>query len=201
MSINLQSDFDVRSDFQSDLLPDENVIWAGAPDSGFFLNSTGIVRIIAGVITVGFFIFWVKLQQSMVLHQGYAPDPVSRLMPFLGIPFILSGVFSIVAPFTYDRWKRSNTRYAVTNKRILFLAKKPSRALYAASLKDILSVESSVYSSGLGAVNFRKHVVNRSSVVSFCAMGYHICSTFEYIRDADMVCTLVSDLISGKTQD
>ncbi|MBL4808020.1 MAG: aspartate carbamoyltransferase catalytic subunit [Rhodobacteraceae bacterium] len=93
----------------------EKVIWQGAPDAGLHFHARGIMQSLFGVVFFGFSIFWV----TMAL-KGSGPDGgLGAVFPLFGVPFVLVGFYLVIGHWFFDSYKRSRTRYALTDKRAL----------------------------------------------------------------------------------
>jgi hypothetical protein len=131
--------------FQEDLLKDENILWTGQPETTVFFTGADIFLIPFSLLWGGFAIFW----QVTVLTEG---APVSFAL--FGIPFVLLGLYLIFGRFIYKMWRKKNTYYAVTNRRVLVLTKLRSRNIQAAYIDTIPSISKSVRFNGTGTVRF-----------------------------------------------
>jgi hypothetical protein len=119
--------------------------WSGAPASGLLLTARDWLLIPFSLLWGGFTIFW----ESRVLTTG-AP----LFFVLWGVPFLLMGVFLTVGRFVADAWLRGNTRYALTNQRILINRTGAFAKFTALSLDHLPDVQITPGSNGRGTVRF-----------------------------------------------
>lgn len=142
---------------------------------------------------------WEIVALAMAIGTVDENAGLAFVMPVCGLPFVLVGLYLIFGRFRYKKWRKKNTYYAVTNRRVLILTKLLSRNLQAAFVDLVPSISKSVRSDGTGTVRFG----NPSFWASMYAntgldfFGWFYGSdppTFHDIRDADRVHDLVSSL-------
>ena len=98
------------SEFNGFLGQHETLLWTGKPKQGVMLSKIDIFLIPFSLLWGGFAFFW---EFSVVTLD--AP----LLFKFLGIPFVLVGLYLIIGRFFYDASRRKNTFYGITQNRIL----------------------------------------------------------------------------------
>ena len=141
--------------FEDDLLKDEQVLWAGQPDPKVIFTGADIFLVPFSLLWGGFAIFWEFMASTGVAnaqikqHQG----PI-WFFPLFGIPFVLMGLYFIFGRFIYKAWRKRNTYYAVTNKRVIVLTKGMGRDIQAAFINTLPSVNKSIRSNGNGTIRF-----------------------------------------------
>jgi len=134
--------------FQSDLIRDEKIVWAGQPERKLF-TARDFFLVPFGLFYFGFSIFWI-FDASGVLSNAHTLSPFG----LFGIPFVLVGFYMLFGRFFFKSWKQRNTYYAVTNQRVLVLSTVPGRTLQAVFIESIPSLNKSVSSDGSGTISF-----------------------------------------------
>ena len=91
------------------LVPGENLLWSGAPRAGIVFRRTDVLAMPLNLAVCGFAAFWVFAAVS------------SREVFFMvaGIPFVIASLYTAVGRFFVAAWLRSNTYYAVTDRRVI----------------------------------------------------------------------------------
>jgi hypothetical protein len=90
--------------------PGERLLWRGAPDPKVSFGPEDLVLIPFSLL---WGIFWEY--QASKLGWGFGS--------VWGIPFVLIGLYLIFGRFTYKRWNRRHTRYAISDQRIAVIRK------------------------------------------------------------------------------
>lgn len=96
-----------------EIQPGETLLWSGLPRQGIYLKGSDAIQVPFSLAWCGFACFW----EYNTFNSG---APV--FFKLWGIPFVLIGVYMVVGRFIADSQVRSNTAYAVTSKRILFIS-------------------------------------------------------------------------------
>jgi hypothetical protein len=133
------------SEFRWPLLPGETVIWSGRPAQGVLFTGRDGLLIPFSLMWGGFAVLW----EISVLRAG-AP----LLFRLWGIPFVLVGIYFIAGRFAIDAWLRGDTRYAVTDRRILIARSGPWRGFTALGLDRLPDVRLSLRGDGRGTLRF-----------------------------------------------
>ncbi|WP_127105531.1 hypothetical protein [Pararhodobacter zhoushanensis] len=140
------------------LAPDEHILWQDRPQTGIVWSDLISPVSIMGVFFTGFSIFWVTLAASMVP----AGDPVFRLFPLFGLPFIAVGLYLLVGRLFWDAYVRQRTWYTLTNRKA-YIA---TDVLFGRSLKpfDLREMNSlALDDSAPGTVWFHSQAYTRRS--------------------------------------
>ncbi len=179
--------------FQKDLFEGERIQWVGQPESHILFTRTDLFLVPFSIVWSGFVIYW----ETLAWESGL-------FAVCLGLPLFLIGLYFLFGRFFYKIWKKKNTYYAVTNKRILILTKKFfTRSFRATYLNTIPNIDKSVRSDGIGTITFG----NQSPWDSWYAntgmdfFGPHYgreVPTFYDIKDANRVYKMVNEMISGE---
>lgn len=175
------------SKFQNDLLKNEKILWVGQPDPKALFTA-------ADIFLVPFSIFWSGFALVFVL----ATLGIGWFGLLFGLPFLLIGFYFLVGRFLYKIWKKKNTYYAVTDKRVLVLTTLFTRSLQAAYIDTIPTIHKSGR-FGRGTITFG----NRSFMSSMYAntgLGFFLwgygkeAPTFYDIKEVNKVFDLVNEL-------
>ena len=129
---------------------DERLLWKGRPRGGLRLRPADAYMIPFSFVWGGFAIFW---EYSVVTQvpKGHAPGIAFSLF---GIPFVVIGLYIMFGRFFVDAKMRSNTEYAVTNRRVIIASGvfgRKVRSIDLQSLPEITIVERADRS---GTINF-----------------------------------------------
>lgn len=127
------------------LSPGERLLWMGQPQRGLRLSSSDLFVVPFSLLWCGFALFWEK----NVLDSN-APL-VFRLW---GIPFVLVGLHFVVGRFFWDAWRRSRTRYAVTDQRVIILSGGWRPQLKTVPLRSLPELSLTEEDHGRGTIAF-----------------------------------------------
>jgi len=153
MLANIPDEFAASQVFGDYLMQGENILWFGKPDPSVLLSRGDIFMIPFSLLWGGFAIFWEALALGAASGSGAkgAPPPLFALF---GVPFVLVGLYMIFGRFIYKRWRKTNTYYAVTDKRVLVLTKLWRSDLQAIRIGVIPTLNLSVGRDGRGTIVF-----------------------------------------------
>lgn len=91
---------------------DEYILWKGKPAITPLLSKSDIFMIPFSIFWCGFAIFW---------EIGVLSSPTPTFFPIFGIPFVCVGLYLVFGRFIHTAYLRKNTRYVITNKKIIRL--------------------------------------------------------------------------------
>jgi hypothetical protein len=126
-------------------MPGEKLLWSGQPARGVLFTARDIFRVSFSLIWTGFAFFW----EGSVVAQN-AP----LFFKLWGLPFVLIGLYLVAGRFLADAWIRTNTDYALTNRRVLINRNGPSKKVVSVVLDQIPDVSISESASGRGTIRF-----------------------------------------------
>jgi hypothetical protein len=138
----------MEDQFHGVLTEGERLLWTGQPEPRLF-TAIDFFLVPFSIVWGGFAIFW----EFMVLTtiRGKA-GPVAVIFPLFGIPFVLAGLYFIFGRFIYKQWRRRNTYFAVSNRRVMIRYRGNLQSLYIDTLPVLdLSVKQS---DGSGTLKF-----------------------------------------------
>lgn len=180
---------------QPELTSGESILWAGQPNPRTIFHKADLYLIPFSLFWGGFAIFW----EGAVL--GYWGSSAQAYRPWTfgavwGIPFVLIGQYIIWGRFFYTRWKKKQTHYAVTNRRVIVIQSGMRRQVVSAFLDTLPAVIKRVSSRGSGTLNFQAEA-NPYAVRgwnSWDAMVLRAVPVFVDIDDVDSVYRLIYEL-------
>lgn len=172
------------------LHPGEELIWCGRPRQGIVLRRIDVVLIPLGLLACCFFGVW------SYFAIRYFPIPLK----FMSIPAIVFGFYLAYGRFLLDMRRRSNTIYAITNERCLWIN---NRDLTEVKTLDHQSMpETTLVKLGsVGTIAFGPK--NGLGLMYGRAMGIREINSaadeFERIEDAERIHNILRALSLGMT--
>jgi len=139
---------DYSSEFSNRLSPGERLVWTGAPARGVMLTGRDVFLIPFGLFWCAFVIFW----EGTALFAARASQ--LWFFPIFGLPFVAMGIFLIAGRFFLDAWFWEGTRYAITDKRVFILKKRPSLDLTTINLDRLENIRFKERGDGRGTISF-----------------------------------------------
>ena len=140
---------------KEELIPNENVIWTGKPESGQLFKTSDIFMIPFSIMWGGFALFW----ESTAITMN-AP----LLFKIWGIPFVVVGLYMIFGRFIYEFYNRKALFYGITNKRIIIKQTIIPKKTTTLILSNIQEVNLRIKKNGNGDIIFAPE---RSLISSF----------------------------------
>lgn len=141
----MRSDPASNGPFPARLLDGERVLWTGRPGQGVRFTARDGLLIPFSLLWGGFAVFW----ETRVV-AGNAPF----FFRLWGVPFALAGVYLILGRFFVDAWLRANTRYAITNRRILIVRSGTFGRLTSLDLDRLPDLQLTERADGSGTIRF-----------------------------------------------
>ena len=171
---------------ESQLSPNERLLWSGQPRQGLFLRAADAYLIPFSVLWGGFAIFW---ESSVIL--GGAPF----FFMLWGVPFVLVGLYMIIGRFFVDAKQRSKSYYGVTNERVIIVSGLFSRKVKSLNLRTLTDVSLDEKSDGSGTITFgaTNPMSWWSGGMSFPGWGQQSTPSFELILEAKQVYEIIRD--------
>lgn len=161
------------------LLPGEQVVWEGQPEVRAYMLRGWWYLVPFSLLWGGFAIFW-----EVTAIRGGAP-------PFFliwGIPFVLIGLYMIFGRFYVAAREAENTRYAITQGRILIVGGAFRRSIIELDLDRLPSVQLDEARDGTGTITFGSTGGFMRMPPGWPAFGmYRNPPAFQSIRDARRV--------------
>lgn len=136
-------DFQAEQAIQGELQPGERLLWTGSPRRGVRLVAADAFMIPFSLLWGGFALYW----EYGVLQEG-AP----LFFAIWGVPFVLVGIYITVGRFFVDAYRRSRTRYALTDRRILIISESFGRRVDSINLATLSQLGLSVRSDRSGTI-------------------------------------------------
>lgn len=135
----------------SKLDTDERLLWSGQPRRGMRLRGQDAFLIPFSLFWGGFAIFW-EIGASIGTSKSH--DPIAKIFPLFGIPFVLVGLYLIFGRFFVDAKIRGRTYYGVTNERIIIIDGLFSQQIKSLQLRTLTDISFSERSDGSGCITF-----------------------------------------------
>ena len=136
---------DADSVIQSELQPDERLLWSGQPIRGVRLSAADAFLIPFSILWGGFAIFW----ESVVIAQG---RPL--FFALWGIPFVVIGLYLMFGRFWFDAAQRARTFYALTDRRIIIVSGVFSHSTRSLNLRTLSDITLTKKQNGSGTISF-----------------------------------------------
>lgn len=159
----------------------ETLVWEGAPAGGIRVRPSDIPTSLFGLFFFGFAVFWVLMASSMSgPSTGGAIDWIGSIFPLFGLPFVAIGAYLVAGRFLWGAYVRSQTRYALTNKRAIIARNASGRTLksYPITADTRLELEP----GDLSTIWFAEEIRRGSK-----GSNYTVKKGFEYITDGEEV--------------
>ena len=135
------------------LLPGERLLWAGRPKQGFALRGWDILYLPMSISMV--------IIGSVLTVYEFQTGNDSGVLLFVTI-WTVGAFYFAFGRFLVDKWKRSNTYYALTNERAIILTNKRSPSVQSVSLTTLKEITATRRADGTGTIEF-----DRPSFLSF----------------------------------
>lgn len=187
MNASLSSD--TAAVMTAHLAPGEQLLWAGRPKQGFALRGWDIV-------------YW-PLSLLMVVAGTYITVVEWRKPGDTGtLIFVLLwtavAYYAAFGRFFMDRWQRSLTYYAVTDRRAIIATRENPTHIQSIDLRALKKVTYSRRSDNTGTLEFDRPSIftiqgryDTGRGMSYPAMEYWLTPAFEMITDARQVRDLI----------
>jgi hypothetical protein len=143
-------------DFQGRLLPGERMVWEGGPPTGFLLTGRDVFLIPFSLFWCGFITFW--MWGATTATRAGPANTEMWFFPLFGIPFVLIGVYFLIGRFFVDAWVRGQTRYGVTNRRVLVLRRAPFTKFAAFAIDRLPELTLEERNNGRGTIRFQQRL-------------------------------------------
>jgi hypothetical protein len=165
------------------------------PHQGVRLQASDAYLIPFSLLWGGFALFW----EYNVVTMGAPP-----FFTVWGIPFVLIGVYLIIGRFFWDAYRRSRTRYALTDQRIIIVNAALGRRVESIQLMTLGQLQLSVRPDRSGTITLGPTTGLRGSLATAGWPGSrkHAPPTLEGIADAraihDRILTAQDELRSAE---
>lgn len=181
--------------FQEELLRNEHILWTGQPKPKIFTLSD--------IVVIPLSLLWGGIA---FVFGAVAISSGSLLLMVFGGFLAAVGLFSIIGRMLYRRWKKKNTYYAVTEKRVLALVNLRNRNVQAGYVDSIPVINKSIHSDGSGTLKFGNTSFwasfDESSGMDLFGPSYaRDVPVFRDIKDAARVYELIVDLRKKSQRD
>jgi len=154
------NDFEAQAQLQTELLPDEKLLWAGKPAGGIKLRSGDILLIPFSILWFGFAIFW---EFGATMSGG---DPFFTIW---GLPFICVGFYMCIGRFFYDKINREKTSYGITNNRVIIKSGVFKVSTQSFNIRSLFNLSIDTKADGSGTIKLDS---DRSPFGGFSGAGW-----------------------------
>ena len=131
--------------FQNDLLRGEKILWVGQPETTVWFTGADIFLVPFSLVWSGIAITAAASALGSARGMG--------MFAFIPLLFTIFGVYFVLGRFVYKYWRKKNTNYAVTDKRVLVRTRLWGDHLQAANVDTIPSITKSVGRGGIGTIS------------------------------------------------
>ncbi len=137
--------FDHQQAFAPYLLPGERLLWSGAPHQGIVLRSDDMWLIPVSLLFCSVIIVW---------NVGVWSTGAPSAFILFGTAFLALGLYVLLGRFLHDAIIRRRHLYAVSNRRILRLDRKPSARFSSLDLAALPGLELQEHADGAASILF-----------------------------------------------
>jgi hypothetical protein len=165
---------------QSQLAPNEQLLWFGQPRSGMVLRANDIFVIPFSLVWGGSAFF---ILGSVLTSDG----PI--LFKLFTLPFVIVALYLLFGRFILDAKRRSATYYGITNERIIIVSTRFGRQIRSLDLRALDVISLNEKSDGSGTITFGLASRRYSGYdgTRFPGLGQHTIPEFEMIQNAKSV--------------
>jgi hypothetical protein len=128
-----------------ELVPGEDLLWAGRAHRGLFCESTDWVVAILGLMICAFAVYW---DVTAILAGAPLPMLVFGALIFVSLFYLSFGRFLLEA------WERSRASYGVTTERVIIVSKSFRRSVTSLNLDTITDLSLTERRGGAGTITF-----------------------------------------------
>jgi len=130
---------------QSQLAPNERLLWFGQPRSGMVLRANDIFVIPFSLVWGGSAFF---ILGSVLTSDG----PI--LFKLFTLPFVIVALYLLFGRFILDAKRRGATYYGITNERIIIISTRFGRQIRSLDLRTLDVISLNEKSDGSGTITF-----------------------------------------------
>lgn len=131
-----------------------------------------------GLFFLGFSLFWVSKTNSIGGGGSFG-----KMFPLFGLPFVLMGLWLVVAHWFFDAYKRIHARHALTNTRALIARSMFGRQMESYPIDRHSAIN--LISGDLDTVNFAQETFRTTNSTGVRPVG------FRFIEDGQEVFDLL----------
>jgi hypothetical protein len=154
----IESDFIIKSELQPELLAGEKLLWTGKPKKGVVFRPVDI-------FLIPFSLIWCSGVLPGIKGAVFGKDRPELFELLFFVPFIIAGLYSTVGRFALDSWRRANTVYGLTERRVIIRSGLFSKSIQSININSItdMSIKEKTDRSGtitFGPTDFRTAMVD-----------------------------------------
>lgn len=169
---------------QSQLAPNERLLWFGQPRSGIVFRASDIFVIPFSLLWGGFAIFWMV---------GVLTSGAPFFFVLWGVPFVIIGLYMIFGRFIIDAKQRSKTYYGVTSERVIIASVLFGKKIKSLNLRTLNEISLDEKPDGSGTITFGSAPTGYQwfGSTQFPGRGQQSIPAFEMIQNAKSVYEMV----------
>lgn len=192
-----------REILEPELAPGERLLWVGQPNPHRLLDKSDFIAIPFSLYWNGFMAFFSAHVIESVMEGGRVfPDLL--FVAWIGVPFLLIGLYLLIGRFFHRAWTKRRTWYGLTQHRAIAVREgRVWRSTNVGNLRALTNISAKVRRDGSGSVSFvRRSGWERWFSGSDTGMigDDGDAPTFENIPDAARVVEILGTLRSGAGQ-
>lgn len=143
------------SELSGSLDAGEKALWSGSPPTGMLFRRSDWFYTPFSFLWLAFALFWLASAAGIVSNSGKSVPPFFLIF---GSVFVCVGLYMAIGRFFWDAYVRSQTLYALTNKRAIILVRRPFRQLRSVELTAATKIETEESGDGRGSIFFGERV-------------------------------------------
>lgn len=178
----------IKDQIKPELRNEEQLLWTGRPRSGIILRPIDAF-LIPFTLMWGSFAIFSEMMLIMMWISGGTPIFVT----FLGIPFVLVGLYLIFGRFWFDAWQRTKIFYGVTDKRVIIIYDVINKSIKSLSIDTITDVSMTEKNDGSGKITFgpEQPGYKWSGSANWLSMGQYTTPSFDAIDNVRSVYEII----------
>ncbi len=166
----------------------EKTLWHGSPPEGLLLRRSDWFVVPFSLFWLAFVVFWLAGVTGTFSDSPRSP-PV--IFPIVGSVFVCVGLYMAIGRFFWDAYVRSQTLYALTNKRAIVLVRWPFRQVRSVELTAATRVETEESGDGSGSIFFGERMRMPAFAPSWFAANNGIDFMFERVAGVRNLVSMV----------
>lgn len=188
----MDNNYDLQLEIKPYLSTGESILWCDKPCKTFVFTVADIFTTLFGIVWLGFSVFW--FLGAFFATQGQT-DPMAKLFPFFGVPFICVGLYLLFFRHIVSAISRKRIIYALTDKRAIIVHTGRREYLQEFRYENISNIHLESKNDDVGSINFLSNQIN---YVSSNKRYANSSSGFFGIRNVKNVYKILSECMENK---